>query len=50
MGKKIKTYADLITRKNTEIPINLSSKAIKKLMEDEPNLTVGQFRKRIGDI
>lgn len=47
---KVKTYADLITKKNTEIPINLSSKAIKKIMEEEPNLTVGQFRKRIGDL
>ncbi len=46
----VKTYADLITRKNTEIPINLSSKAIRKLMEDEPNLTVGKLREKIGDI
>lgn len=46
----VKTYGDLITRKNTEIPINLSSKAIKKLIEEEPNLTIKQFRRRIGDL
>lgn len=47
----VKTYADLITRKNTKIPnINLNSKAIKKLIEEEPTLTIGQLRKRVGDL
>ncbi len=44
----VKTYADVITKKNTEIPINLSSKAIKKILEEDPKLTVKGFRKRIG--
>lgn len=47
---KPKTYADLINKKNTKIPnINLNSKAIRSIIDMEPNLTVGQFRKRVGD-
>ena len=37
-------------KRNLEVPIDFSGKAIKKLLEEEPNLTVGQFRKRIGDL
>ncbi len=42
MGKKIKTYADLITKKNTTIPkVNMKGISIKTLKE----LNIGQIKK-----
>jgi len=28
--------------------IKLDARSIKKLLDEEPNLTIGQFKKRIG--
>ena len=40
--------AHMKNKRDMETPVNLNAKAIRKLIEDNPTLTIGKFKEKIG--
>ncbi len=40
----------MISKRDIEIPVNLNAKSIRQLMEENPTITIGKFKKKIGSL